>query len=355
MTNYPRHAMALALSFLVLASCHEALTEPETAGDALPSPTLAVVSNRWITRANMPNIERWGLTSAVVPNAAGQSIFYAIGGSSASFPQANGPTTDALTKVQAYNAATNEWIVRASLPLPLYLTNGAGVINGKIYVSGGRMSGDKKYQRELLEYNPATNTWTRKPDVPACCGGAWGGLTGVINNKLYVLTCGLEEDCYIDLTSLELYRYDPETNQWTFLSFSPPQLQRPMGGVIGGKLYVTGFSGVPGSGTRLNVYDPATNQWTARAPMPRQRWSGAGVALAGKLHILGGFQRDPDGTVKRVRTNSVYDPGTNTWTTKAPMPTERFDFAASRVAVNGKARIEAVGGERPGNNVQYIP
>jgi hypothetical protein len=42
-------------------------------------------------------------------------------------------------------------------------------------------------------YDPATNKWTRKRDMPAY---TWGGITGVINNKLYVLTCTVGEDCY---------------------------------------------------------------------------------------------------------------------------------------------------------------
>jgi hypothetical protein len=37
------------------------------------------------------------------------------------------------------------------------------------------------------------------------------------------------------------------------------------------------------------------------------------------------------------------------------MPTARGDFTASRVVVDGTPRIEAVGGARPGNNVQYVP
>ena len=37
----------------------------------------------------------------------------------------------------AYNVATNTWTFRHRLPKPLAGSNGAGVINGKIYVSGG--------------------------------------------------------------------------------------------------------------------------------------------------------------------------------------------------------------------------
>jgi hypothetical protein len=37
------------------------------------------------------------------------------------------------------------------------------------------------------------------------------------------------------------------------------------------------------------------------------------------------------------------------------MPTLRLGIAATRVVLNGKARIEVVGGPKPGNNLQYLP
>jgi hypothetical protein len=52
---------------------------------------------------------------------------------------------------------------------------------------------------------------------------------------------------------------------------------------------------------------------------------------------------------------SVYDPATDTWAGRASMPTVRPEFGASRVVLDGQARIEVVGGSRPGNNIQYIP
>ncbi len=71
--------------------------------------------------------------------------------------------------------------------------------------------------------------------------------------------------------------------------------------------------------------------------------------------MIGGYRRNVDGTITEVRTTSVYDPATNTWTNKAPMPIASASLAASRVVLNGKPRIEVVGGNRPGNNVAYIP
>lgn len=56
-----------------------------------------------------------------------------------------------------------------------------------------------------------------------------------------------------------------------------------------------------------------------------------------------------------MRTTTVYDPAIDSWTNKAPMPTARSRIAASRVVVNGKARLEVVGGPGPGNNLAFIP
>ncbi|MBA3259263.1 MAG: hypothetical protein H0T68_07360 [Gemmatimonadales bacterium] len=279
-----------------------------------------------------------------MPNGSGQSILYAIGGRAL--------TGGSLGKVQAYNVATNTWTTKASLPIAAYLTNGAGVIGGKIYVSGG-VTRDKFFRRELHVYDPATNAWTRKRDMP---DGTWGGVTGVSGEKLYVLTCGdREEDCYVNSGPLFLYRYDPATDQWTFLSFSPPQTRHPMGGFIGGRFYVTGDDTPTGDGTAFHVYDPATNQWTPKAPLPRGRWSGAGVTLGAKLYVIGGSERYPDGSERQVRSMIAYDPASDTWSAKASMPTVRPGLAASRVVFEGQPRIEVVGGSRPGNNIQYTP
>jgi N-acetylneuraminic acid mutarotase len=340
-----RTVFGLTLCALALVACEESATEPG-AMTATPGDAATAASGTWIKRTNLWNEERWGHTSAVVRGADRRFTLYVIGGSSAGFPQPSGPTSQALSRVQAYDVAGNSWSPRKSLPMDLYKTNGAGVIKGKIYVSGGRRSGDKRYEQVLLVYDPTTNTWARRRDMPFA---SWGGVTGVIDNRLYVLTCAEEEDCS-EHSKLLLYRYDPSTDEWTFLSITPVPLGRAMGGVIGGKLYATGGP----SGT-LVAYDPATNSWSTKASLPRKRWSGAGVAFEGKLYVLGGFEQHADGTRQPVRTTSIYNPGTNTWMTGTPMPSDRFDFAASRVVVNGEPRIQVVGGRRPGNNLQYMP
>lgn len=335
---------ALALSSLALAGCGNEPTQPSGAAEARPTvPELAVASNTWITKADMWSVERRDFAVATVTNAAGQSVLYAIGGRSAG---------GSLSKVMAYNVATNTWILRASLPKPLFATNGAGVLNGKIYVSGGITDPDWYHYPPngyLFVYDPATNTWAQKRGMPEAGSN---GVTGVMNGKLYVVTTCWEappmEYYFAPCDNAKFFRYNRVTDQWTVLP--APGGTYDVGGVINGKFYVAG-------GRTLKAYDPATNQWTTKAAPPTSVgyfYGAAGTAMLGRLWIAGGRVLI-GGEWVNSRALMAYDAATNTWATKAPMPTARTGSAASRVFVNGVPRLEVVGGSRPGNNVQYVP
>jgi N-acetylneuraminic acid mutarotase len=77
----------------------------------------------------------------------------------------------------------------------------------------------------------------------------------------------------------------------------------------------------------------AENTWTQKAPMPTAR-GGLGVATVnGKIYAIGGsiqnVYNSPSSSWEIVGTNEEYDPATNTWTTKKPMPTPRLYFATA--------------------------
>ena len=78
--------------------------------------------------------------------------------------------------------------------------------------------------------------------------------------------------------------------------------------------------------------DATEDTWAAKAPMQQAR-AGLGVAVVnGKIYAIGGStasgQYPPDCFAGGfVGTNGEYDPATDTWTTKASMPTPRDYFA----------------------------
>jgi N-acetylneuraminic acid mutarotase len=161
MKNRPLLHIVLGLSWLTLVSCGSETTEPNAAPTSA-GPELAVGSGTWLTRANMPGIERWAFALAPTKNAEGQSILYAIGGE---IPY--GPT---LGTVHAYNVATNTWSRKPDMPAAL-ASSMAGVINGKIYVAGGTPTNrNRGPSSSLFVYDPATNVWTQKRNMPE--GGA---------------------------------------------------------------------------------------------------------------------------------------------------------------------------------------
>jgi N-acetylneuraminic acid mutarotase len=332
-----KHGMLLIGTAVFAAGCDDTATEPDSIESPAALPEFAAAINQWTTRADMPSTERLGLATATVINSAGQQVIYAVGGTTM--------TGGSLSKVMAYNAATNTWSHKAPLPIPLYWTNGIGVIGGKLYISGG-LSGHKEYQPTLFVYDPARNTWTRKRDMP---NTTFRGVTGVINGKMYVVTGCDQEDCF-EFEPVAFYRYNPATDQWVRLPKPRSAHNWGMGGVINGKFYVTG------STTLLEVYDPATNRWTQKAPMPVRRWLSASAIAGGKLYVFGGYRENADGSITfGTKATSIYNPATDSWANKRPMPSDKSDVAASTAVVNGQTRIHVIGGRRPGNNIAYLP
>jgi N-acetylneuraminic acid mutarotase len=356
----------LTLGTVGLTACSdETVTEPSRAAEPSPTaPELAVASNSWINRATMPQY-RTGVAAATVTNAAGQSIVYAIGGRNPTWfnPQAT---------VTAYNAATNTWTLRQPLPVRLANTNGAGVIKGKIYISGGCKDHECDFPTTALYmYDPATNTWTQKRDPPVHIPDEYSdqyamgnGVTGVINDKLYVVSGCFQADVghgYYETCDPLFYRYNPATDKWVELPRPSTVVGTDAGspflsGVIDGKFYVMGGMFYTHEAW-FAVYDPATNQWTKLTTgFALNRDGAASAVVGGKLYAIGGTRYNAGTEGYDILAVTVrYDPTTGRWLRLADLPGPRTDIAASRIFLNGKARIEVVGGSGTGNNLQYTP
>lgn len=269
----------------------------------------------WSTRPPMPTA-RYGLTAATIVNGSGQPVIYAVGGFS------NALNTN-LGKVEAYNVVTGSWTTKAVMPSPRREMNGGGVINGKLYLSGGvNASGTYK---TLFVYDPSANTWSQKAAMPVRSGN---GVSAVLNARLYVLV-GNCYDCATVLTP-RLYRYDPVTNAWTARASAPHPHAGGAGGVIDGKFYVAG-----GSSSALDVYDPSSNTWSTRASMP-VTGSGQAAVIGKLLYVVTGRT---DGKVE------VYDPVVNRWSETAALPTPRSAFAVARLTTSdGHSKVAVLGG-----------
>ena len=76
-----------------------------------------------------------------------------------------------------------------------------------------------------------------------------------------------------------------------------------------------GFSG--GDTATLQAYNPTSNSWQILANMPGGRYAGNGAGVINsQLYVAGGWTTNPG---LPNNTLFVYDPPTNTWTSKATM------------------------------------
>jgi N-acetylneuraminic acid mutarotase len=133
---------------------------------------------------------------------------------------------------------------------------------------------------------------------------------------------------------------DAGENEWTSMAHMPTARGGLGVAVVNGKIYAIG--GV-NNDTQLAVneeYDPATDTWKTRAPMPTARSGFAIAVYQSKIYVIGGTVGNGE-NVGFTGVNEVYDPTTNTWETKASMPTPRADLGAN--VANGK--IYLIGGK----------
>jgi N-acetylneuraminic acid mutarotase len=94
------------------------------------------------------------------------------------------------------------------------------------------------------------------------------------------------------------------------------------------------------------MYDPASDRWQQRAPMPTARSGIAAAVLRGRIWVFGG--EAPAGTFDQLE---AYDQSRNSWSTSARMPTARHGLGAAAIA--GKIYVIS-GGPRPGGSVSAV-
>ena len=180
-----------------------------------------------------------------------------------------------------------------------------------------------------------SEVWSTKTPMNVARTGA---AAGVINGKLYVVG-GSPTGGYAT-TSLEVY--DPLSNLWSSLANALTSRALAAAVVVGDKLYVMGgcinSDCIPGLTGTLEVYDPATNSWTSKTGMPTPRTTVAAGAINNKIYVAGGMQQC--GPCTPLSVLEIYDVATDTWTTGAPMP--GVASHTSGAIVNGKFYV--VGG-----------
>lgn len=116
-------------------------------------------------------------------------------------------------------------------------------------------------------------------------------------------------------------------------------------GVVDSKIYV--ISGWTSSSTLTSaneMYDPATNTWTTKAPIPIAVKGAAATVIGGKIYVAGGQSaaNQFEGALQ------IYDPVADTWSSGAAMTTPRNNVCGY-TETNGDQKFHVLGGSKQGN------
>jgi N-acetylneuraminic acid mutarotase len=228
----------------------------------------------------------------------------------------------------AYDPVADTWTPRAPLPGPAVENPSVVAYGGKLYAFGGSTAPFSGAVANVAVYDPATNVWTPLAPMPTPRGGATASEVGGI---IYVAG-GLIDDGSSVAT---VEAYDPASDTWSIVAPLAVPRDNPGSTTLDGKIYVFGGRTRLADGTEVaptlasvEAYDPATDTWTARAPMPTGRRTMFVGTLNGRAQLMGG-ERTPDGGT--FPQNEEYDPTTNTWRQLTAMLTPRHGTAGGTI------------------------
>jgi len=228
-------------------------------------------TDTWTRKADMPTARNTQNCASVV-----NGKIYAIGANN---------MQKWVSTVEEYDPETDTWRKKkADMPtLRSHLSTSA--VNGKIYAIGGCRKGKPWPSLAIVEeYDPATDTWTKKADIPTSRSDF---DTAAVNGKIYAI--GGVTGPYFGGTVLStVEEYDPTTDTWTRKADMPIKTRALAASVLNGKIYV--FAG--GDGVRLQStvleYDPMTDAWREVADMPFRTGYFSSAAVGEKLYVIGG-------------------------------------------------------------------
>jgi len=204
--------------------------------------------------------------------------------------------TDAVTNVWEYDPATDNYRAMAPIPGPR-CSAVAATVNNKIYLIGGiepfeNGKGSRISGRNQV-FDPVANTWG-SADLSPMPTTRNHAFVGVVNGKIYVIGGRIGHGFVTTSSNTDVVEeYDPAQDLW---GVAKARMISPRSGggwaTYNGKIYVAGgevqnerYSAAFRS---LESYDPAANRWDILPSLPGAVHGNAVAFIGNKLHTVSG-------------------------------------------------------------------
>jgi N-acetylneuraminic acid mutarotase len=216
--------------------------------------------------------------------------------------------TEFKEKINA-DTLSNSWKIHRPIEFPRYGAS-ACVLDGKIYVVGGKIKGTNEYVKKTEIYDPIKRDWIEGPS-PNIPRAKFAMVT--FGGKIYIF--GGESERGI---VKEVEVFDPQKNRWEIVGKMPNPRKGLSAVVFGNKIHI-----LCGEDEReevsLNlhdVFDPRTGEWSEGTAAPMGRHASSLVVYRNRLYLIGGWNREKNEPLKSV---DVYDPEKDLWTSDSSL------------------------------------
>eukprot|EP01066_Platyproteum_vivax_P006111 Platyproteum_vivax@DN1938_c0_g1_i1.p1 len=297
-------------------------------------------SGRWTFREDMPRAK-----SDHTCHTVGDSIVCLGGCQSDQVCPESGDDCYCLVLSRAteiYDAHKDKWLLGKNMPRKRS-RHCAAAVKKKIYVFGGRTINDKVVP-QVDVYDVAADNWLTLPEnsnmatPPSDCGAA------AMSNGQIVITGGWMED-YSGSRDETVY-FDTSNLKWS----DGPSLNVGRGDLaveaVGNAVFAFGgfnqticdvtdeLEALKMSPSKfMTKTDPlADDGWKMMEPLGVKRADKGSAIAENALFVVGGEVKVPGNECKLSRTVGdveSYDPATNEWTSRLPMPLPRMRFACA--------------------------
>lgn len=219
------------------------------------------------------------------------------------------------------------WTSRSPIPMGRGFTSGA-IVDGKIYIIGG-FPDHQSVTASVECYDPARDAWTEMQPMPeARCSQA----VCAYKDRIYVFG-GIRSNGYGQAGN-NVYVYDVKNNSWATVQDMPYEIAFSGIAVVADTIYLLGGTRqiFEPPVSRVMAYQPETDTWSEKAPLPVARAFLSACTIDHKIYTFGGG--DEQLVSHAYKDVLMYDPRMNRWERKNDMEVSRM--AAGVCNVDGK-------------------
>lgn len=322
--------------------------------EAPPQP----LQQNWETLARLPRYRQEHSAAALDPETIA-----VVGG----VTRVGGPDLqlglETVNWVELYDIPSNSWNEVSPAPFKVNHPNVAAV-DGKLYLLGGLVEAqdppspypDWVASGESHVYDPATDSWSALPPIPA--GTERGSAILGVYGKLIYVAGGMtylrpgEQDA---VTTVSLF--DTATKKWKTVPSTvaniPEGRQHGVGAIVGHNFYVVGGRWMEKENVRDTVFIVnLRNQkagWTTSTNHMHVARGGLSGAVVGENFFTFGGESNPSSVDGIFNETEVFNLRTQEWTSLGPMALPRHGSFA--VAVGNKIYVPGGGLQEDGKEV----